>query len=136
MKPEIELFRISPVYGKYYEYGEYTRSSGSYPNFRYFTNKTQYVGKLVKRTDGYFGENRWRSDYFIDENGHNTQLIYSFGGAHAFREVPCRDNWQERRSYIMLLEGTPPNNEDHIQKYVFDDVIIKAICTFIGSPGV
>ena len=129
---EIELFQISPIYGKYYEYGEYTHSIGSYPNYRYFTNKTRYVGKLVKRLDGDYGENRWRADYFVNGYGKTTKIMYSFWGKYGFREVLCRDFWLERIPYIMLLESTPVNNEDHIQKYIFDDVIIKEICTFLG----
>jgi len=130
---EIELFHISPIYGKYYEYGEYTHSTGSYPNYRYFTNKTRYVGKLVKRLDGNYGENRWRADYFVNGSGQTTKIMYSFWGKYGFREVPCKDVWLERMPYIMLLEGTPVNNKDHMQKYMFDDVMMKEICTFLGT---
>ena len=46
---EIEVFRITPEVGeKCYEYAESTRSQGSRPNEKRFTNvQPRYVGRLI-----------------------------------------------------------------------------------------
>ena len=89
---KIEMFRISPEFDKYYEYAEYMFKEGSsYKNERYYViNMPQYVGKLVKRKEGGYHDNRWRVDYFQDNNGNEIAVNYSYEGKTCFREVECK----------------------------------------------
>ena len=82
-----EVFRITPEVGNLcYEYAEYTQIDGG----RYFTNiKPLYVGRLKRFEEGGYGDNRWRTDYFEDNNGVEHVVPYSYEGTTCFRQVPC-----------------------------------------------
>jgi hypothetical protein len=87
---EVEVFRITPVLHKCYEHAEYTRSQGSYPNQRYFTNvPPRYVGEFIRFQQGGFGDGMWRTDFFRDLNGNEISVNYTYEGTTSFREVPC-----------------------------------------------
>ena len=88
---EIEVFRITPEVGeKCYEYAESTRSQGSRPNEKRFTNvQPRYVGRLIRFETGGWGDGGWRKDYFEDNNGIEQVVNYSYEGNTCFREVPC-----------------------------------------------
>jgi len=90
-KENIEMFRISPELNKYYEYAEYTHKEGNYPNQRYFINTLpRYVGMFIRRMEGGYCDGSWRTDYFLDENGNEISVNYSYEGTTCFREVPCK----------------------------------------------
>jgi hypothetical protein len=85
---ETEVFRITPEYGKFYEHAEYTRREGRYPNEKYYINTPpKYVGQLIERAQGGWGDGSWRRDYFLNEIGLNVAVDYSYEGRTSFREV-------------------------------------------------
>ena len=86
---ETEVFRITPEYGKFYEHAEYTRRVGRYPNEKYYINTPPiYVGQLIERAQGGWGDGSWRTDYFINYNMLKVAINYSYDGrVHYFREV-------------------------------------------------
>ena len=86
---EIEVYRITPTIGKFYEHAEYTRREGRWPNIKYFVNKPpKYVGEFVRFVQGGYGDGGWRIDYFKDENGKEVAVNYTYEGTTSFREVP------------------------------------------------
>lgn len=85
---ETEVFRLTPIIGKFYEHADCTRREGRWPNEKYFVNKpTKYVGEFVRFVEGGYGDNRWRTDYFRDENGKIVDVPYKYEGTTCFREV-------------------------------------------------
>lgn len=88
---EIEVYRITPTIGKFYEHAEYTQRSGKWPNTKYFVNKPpKYVGEFVRFDQGGYGDGGWRIDYFKDENGKEVAVNYTYEGTTSFREVSPR----------------------------------------------
>jgi len=89
----IEVFRINPEFdnSKCYEYAEATKQEGGSQNRRYYTNKQPlYVGHLVDREQGGFGDGGWQRDTFEDDTGKKHIVNYSYEGNTCFREVPCK----------------------------------------------
>jgi hypothetical protein len=85
---ETEVFRMTPQFGKFYEHAEYTCQVGRYPNEKYYTNiPPRYVGQLIERAQGGWGDGSWRTDYFANENGVKVAVNYSYEGRTSFREV-------------------------------------------------
>lgn len=85
---ETEVFRITPEYGKFYEHAEYTRRVGRYPDEKYYTNTPPiYVGRLIERAKGGWGDGSWCTDYFVNETGIKIVVNYSYEGRTCFREV-------------------------------------------------
>ena len=80
---EKEVFRITPVLGKCYEWAESTRRSGIWPNEKRFapTENVIYVG---------WGDGSWRTDTFLYKET-ETYVHYSYGGDTCFIEVPCKE---------------------------------------------
>ena len=102
---EIEVFRITPEVGeKCYEYAESTRSQGSRPNEKRFTNvQPRYVGRLIRFETGGWGDGGWRKDYFEDNNGIEQVVNYSYEGNTCFREVPCRSSLPEEDDHQGMI---------------------------------
>lgn len=89
---KIEVFRLTPEVGKYYEYVEYNIKEGDWPNSRYFTTEPpKYVGMFVRFVEFGYGDNKSRIDYFIDQDGKEVKVNYSYEGTTSFREVPQRN---------------------------------------------
>ena len=89
---EIEVFRISPEPGYYYETTEFTRSQGSFQekNERFYTtNPMRYVGKFVKHLCFGYGDGATHIDIF-DDNGKEIQVYYSYDCTTSFRKVEPR----------------------------------------------
>jgi hypothetical protein len=84
---DIEVYRITPEVGKYYEHAEYTRREGRYPNERYYAKQPKYVGKFIRCEEGGYRDNHWRTDYFRDAEGMEHVVPYTYEGTTAFREV-------------------------------------------------
>jgi len=85
---ETEVFRLTPIIGKFYEHAEYTRRTGRWPTEKYFVNKSpKYVGEFVRFAQGGYGDNGWRTDYFRDETGKEVEVPYTYEGTTCFREV-------------------------------------------------
>ncbi len=114
---EYEIFRESPIVndGFCYEYAEYTRSEGRYPNERYFTNiQPLYVGKLIRiETGGWGDDGRWRKDHFEDNYGKEHVVNYSYGGRTCFRRVACIPNdKQNLNDTFVNVTATGLNNDN------------------------
>jgi hypothetical protein len=85
---EIEVFRLTPEIGKFYEHAERTRREGGWSNEKSFVNKPpRYVGEFVRFEEGGYGDGRWRTDYFRDETGKEISVPYTYEGNTCFREV-------------------------------------------------
>jgi len=87
---ETEVFRITPEVGKCYKTAEYTRQTGKYPNYRYYTtNEPKLVGKFIKHyAMGGPGDGaRHYSVFNLD--GKEITVEYSYGGYTSFIEVKC-----------------------------------------------
>lgn len=90
---ETEVFRITPEVGKCYEHAEYTRSTGRWPNERYFvkTENLNNVGKFTHHIQTGYGDGAIHKSYFTDLNtGKTNEVEYSYAGRTSFREVPCQ----------------------------------------------
>jgi len=85
---EVEVFRLTPKEGKYYETAEATRRTGNWDSMRYFTtNPVRYMGKFLyhERTGYHDASRSWA--YFEDDNGKIINIEYSYEGNTCFREV-------------------------------------------------
>jgi len=84
--PANKIFSIN----KCYEYALYTKSSGRWPDERYFTtNPMQYVGRYVRSTRWGYNDNS-TEDVVFNNNGTNVSIQLDNEGRSCFREVPCR----------------------------------------------
>jgi hypothetical protein len=91
--PETEVYRMIPEYGLYYEHAEYTRKEGSWSmhNERFFTSDLpRYVGCLIRREEGGWGDSGWRIDVFRNEYNEEICVPYSYEGRTCFRQVPAK----------------------------------------------
>jgi hypothetical protein len=110
---EIEVYRISTVVDKCYKHAEYTRSTGKYPNERYFfKGEPKYVGKKVASYRRGSGDGQEVWDIFND-NGITNRVDYSYLGKTSFIEVPCQEeptaeNRSRKSSMMSNLLATPP----------------------------
>ena len=83
---EIEVFRLTPEEGKYYQTTTWTRSTGRWPNNKYYsTNELQYVGKFIRHESYGFHDNAKHWDIF-DNNGIEIIVNYTYEGTTSFVE--------------------------------------------------
>lgn len=103
---EKEVFRITPVLGKCYEWAESTRRHGVWPNERHFApaDNTIYVGELVNISKGGWGDGSWRTDTFLHK-GTETHVHYSYAGNTCFIEVPCKE--KHKVDQISIISQAP-----------------------------
>jgi len=86
-RDEIEIFRLKPEEGKYYETAEYTRCVGRWPNEKYYTsNNLRYVGKFIKHESSGYGDAASHRGVFLI-NGNKEIVNYTYEGTTSFREV-------------------------------------------------
>lgn len=89
---KIQVFRIQPEKGKYYETAEYTEMVGSFADkFQYYyTSKPmKYVGEYIASYSIGCGQGADYWDIF-DNNGVEVRVDYSDDGRTSFREVDKR----------------------------------------------
>ena len=85
---EIEVFRLTPELGKYYETALLTRREGRFPNQKYYTIHTpQYVGKFMIQMRSGYGDGVQVVDIFENEKGEKVNVNYTYEGTTAYREV-------------------------------------------------
>lgn len=85
---EIEVFRLTPKLGKYYETVLLTRREGRFPDEKYYTIHTpQYVGKFVVQMRSGYGDGVQVVDIFENEKGEKVNVYYTYEGTTAYREV-------------------------------------------------
>ena len=102
MEDEVEVYRISPDIGKYYETAEFTRKTGKYKlnNEQYFTKKDniKYVGKSIQHNFSGFGDNAEHWEIFENDNGLLIKVEYTYEGTTCFKEVESlQDQFQFKR---------------------------------------
>jgi hypothetical protein len=88
-KEEVEVYRLDPKAGKYYETAEYTRKTGTWGehNERYYTkNPPRYVGLFLRTERSGYGDSG-RVWSIFDDNGKQVQVEYSYEGTTSFRET-------------------------------------------------
>ena len=86
---EVEVYRLDPQVGKYYETAEYTRKTGTWGqrNERYYTTNTpRYVGLFIRTERSGYGDSG-RVWSIFDDNGKRVQVEYSYEGTTSFRET-------------------------------------------------
>jgi hypothetical protein len=86
---EVEVYRLTPIVGKYYETAEYTRKTGTWGegNERYYTTNTpRYVGLYLKTERMGYGDS-FRVWSIFDDNGKRVQIEYNYEGTTSFRET-------------------------------------------------
>jgi Ring finger domain len=82
---------VNPVVGRCYDHVEATRREGRYPNIRYFAPSLNrvYVGRFVREERRGFGDGQQIYAIFVDNNGQERRVQYSYGGDTCFIELPC-----------------------------------------------
>ncbi len=84
---EIEVFRLTPKEGNYYQTTTWTRRAGNWPNEKYYsTNDLQYVGKFIRHGSCGYRDNAEHWDIF-DNNGVEVTVKYTYEGTTSFIQV-------------------------------------------------
>lgn len=84
---EVEVFRLTPQEGKYYQTAEWTRCEGNWPNVKYYsTNKLKYVGKFIRHESMGYRDNASHWDIF-DNNGVEEIVNYTYEGTTSFVDI-------------------------------------------------
>ena len=88
----IELFKIIPVPGIFYELANYTIKCGTYPDYKYYTdNPPIYVGQFVnKYLAGYRDGEYIKCYYIFHHNGVEIKVDCTDDRYICFREVSGR----------------------------------------------
>ena len=87
-KEEIEVFRLTPEIGKYYETALITRKEGRYPNNKYYTTgHLRYVGEFIMQMRCGFGDGVQVIDIFENQYNVKVNVYYTYEGTTAYREV-------------------------------------------------
>jgi hypothetical protein len=112
---EKEVFRITPLLGKCYEWAESTRRSGVWPNERRFApvENVIYVGELVNISKGGLGDGSWRTDTFLYKDT-KIYVPYSYGGNTCFIEVPCKEKYKVDE--LAIISQAPGNIKSNPQQ--------------------
>ena len=111
-------------------------------------NSNKFLGKYVSSQKYGYGDNGGRYDYFTNEKGETITNCLDYDGKTRYRMV--QTHMDERIDFLMLWEGTndinvlppsPPSFEnkthdnEHINKYLFDEILVKEICTFMNPSN-
>lgn len=123
---EEEVYRITPIIGRYYETAEYTRKTGKYllNTEQYFTKKDniKYVGKLIQHEHSGFGDNAEHWEVFENDEGFITKIEYTYEGTTCFREVESiQDIFKFKRESLDIYDEDefcfkpphPPSSEKY-----------------------
>ena len=94
-----------------------------------------YLGKYVRSWNYGWGDNRGRVDYFINDKDQEVSHYLDYDGTTRYRKV--KSHMEERIPYLQVVESTGEiKNQDgineHINKYVLNDVILKDICSYMN----
>jgi hypothetical protein len=115
-------------------------------------NSEKFLGKYVSSQNYGYGDNGGRYDYFTNEKGETVTNCLDYDGKTRYRTVQTL--MDERINYVMLNEGTeseivtldatqepntvqfndmpPPPPDEDINKYLFDENLVKEICSFMN----
>ena len=115
-------------------------------------NSEKFLGTYVSSQNYGYGDNGGRYDYFTNEKGETITNCLDYDGKTRYRQVQtCMD---ERIDFLMLFKGTeseivtldatqepntvqfndmpPPPPDEDINKYLFDENLVKEICSFMN----
>ena len=128
----IEVYRITPVVGKYYYHAEYDRQEGRYPNTRYFVspNNLRFVGQFIKQVRQGWGDGSSATDYFILNNEEEVSVNYSYEGRTCFLEYVSDDFDNKLNSLIndpSLFDFIKDDNAKIMLRNAYE-AITKADC--------
>ena len=95
-----------------------------------------YLGRYVSSSHYGYGDNGGRVDYFINDQGQEVSHYLDYDGTTRYRRV--KSHMDERLSFLKLVESTGgKKNEngvnEHVNKYVLNDLITKEVCSFMNS---
>lgn len=115
-------------------------------------NSEKFLGKYVSSKNYGYGDNGGRYDYFTNEKGETVTNCLDYDGKTRYRTVQTL--MDERIDFLMLFKGTeseivtldatqepntyqrndmpPPPPDEHINKYLFDENLVKEICSFMN----
>jgi hypothetical protein len=98
-------------------------------------NTEQFLGKYISSVHIGYGDNGTRYDYFTNTEGKEIMHYLNYDGTTRYREV--KSFMDERLPYLSLVEGigngvNPENKNEHINKYVFNQELVKEICSFMN----
>jgi hypothetical protein len=98
-------------------------------------NSEKFLGKYLSSQHYGYGDNGTRYDYFINKEGVNITNYLEYDGTTRYRDVTTF--MDERINYLQLVEsvGDKINTDgqnNHILKYLLNDLLVKEICSYIG----
>ena len=101
-------------------------------------NSQKFLGYYISSQKYGYGDNGGRYDYFKNEKGENITHSLDYDGTTRYREV--QTFMDERVSYLKLFEGigqctNVEGKNEHINKYLFDDLLVKEICSFMNCDN-
>jgi hypothetical protein len=94
-----------------------------------------YLGKYVDSARYGWGDNSGRIDYFINDQGEKVAHYLEYDGTTRYRRV--KSHMEERLPFLKLVESTgvkknEDNKNEHINKYVLNELITMEVCTFMN----
>jgi hypothetical protein len=97
-------------------------------------NSEKSLGRYIRSQCYGYGDNSGRYDYFINEKGIEISNSLNYDGTTRYREIKYMES---RIDYLIVLEGIGNEiNKDgineHINHYLFDELIVKEVCSFIN----
>ena len=109
----MEVYRIKPELGKYYETVEYTRKEGKWPDEKYYTIiRPLYVGKFLNETISGYSDNKIVCYHFENDITKCRSDVYlNYEGTTSFLEVDCRSLMNRQKVLAlskMMLNSTNP----------------------------
>lgn len=133
---EIQVYRISPIEGKYYYTTTWTRKEGVYPNETYYSkNPLRYVGKFITHHQYGYGDGATHYDIFEDGDTVN-HVNYTYEGTTSFVEtepplviikpVPTIPEPPPTVSEPILTVSEPPPVIIHSLPKVFEPPLLKS----------
>ena len=110
-----QVYRLTPVVGKYYEYTEADTVTCVYPNQIHFSKtKPTYVGQYIKKNEYGYCDNKETIYHFKNNITKKIHVIrLSYEGRSCFREVPGIniDYIENRKQILAFIKGSiSPNS--------------------------
>ena len=98
-------------------------------------NTEQFLGHYIRSQKYGYGDNGGRYDYFTNAEGKEIAHCLNYDGTTRYRKV--QSFMDERLPYLSLVEGVgdnvnPQNTNEHINKYLLNQELIKEICSFMN----
>ena len=105
-----QVYRLTPVIGKYYEYTEADTVTCVYPNQIHFSKtKPNYVGQFIKKNEYGYCDNKETIYHFKNDITKKIHVVrLSYEGRSCFREVPGIniDYIENRKQILAFIKGS------------------------------